>query len=136
MEIESSGVTQVASVSSHTHFIKSDGSLWAMGNNKYGRLGDGTTTNQSSPVEIVSSGVSQVITGNFGSLDWNSYIDQGHNPFLGFGGNTGTHTPGSQGGHFIEGEDLISKITNHRVSSAHMDHACPWNLQRRNASPS
>ena len=40
----------------HSLFIKSDGSLWAMGNNNYGQLGDGTTTQRSSPVQIVSSG--------------------------------------------------------------------------------
>ena len=47
----------------HSLFIKSDGSLWAMGNNNYGQLGDGTTTQRSSPVQIVSSGVVQVAAG-------------------------------------------------------------------------
>src|SRR5512140_1846879 len=34
-------VTQVAAGGYHTLFIKSDGSLWAMGRNDHGQLGDG-----------------------------------------------------------------------------------------------
>jgi len=37
---------------SHTVEIREDGSLWAWGANEQGRLGDGTTTNRSSPVRI------------------------------------------------------------------------------------
>ena len=33
-------------------FIKSDGSLWAMGANMFGQLGAGTKTNRSTPVKI------------------------------------------------------------------------------------
>ena len=36
----------------HSLFIKSDGTLWAWGNNGYGQLGDGTTTNRSVPVQV------------------------------------------------------------------------------------
>ena len=49
-------------------FIKSDGSLWAMGDNYYGELGDGTTTNRVSPVEIVSSNVTAIAGGGAHSL--------------------------------------------------------------------
>ena len=41
----SSDVTAIAAGDSHSLFLKSDGSLWAMGDNGSGELGDGTTTN-------------------------------------------------------------------------------------------
>jgi alpha-tubulin suppressor-like RCC1 family protein len=36
------------------HMIKTDGTKWAMGQGMFGRLGDGTTTSKSSPVQIGS----------------------------------------------------------------------------------
>jgi alpha-tubulin suppressor-like RCC1 family protein len=38
----------------HVLAIKTNGTLWAWGNNSYGTLGDGTTLNRSSPVQIGS----------------------------------------------------------------------------------
>jgi alpha-tubulin suppressor-like RCC1 family protein len=35
-----------------TLFTKTDGSIWALGNNTYGALGTGNTVNTSSPVRI------------------------------------------------------------------------------------
>ena len=40
----------------HTAAIKTDGTLWLWGRNSNGQLGDNTTTNQSSPVQTISSG--------------------------------------------------------------------------------
>ena len=51
-----------------TVFIKIDGSLWAMGENGYGQLGDGTITQRSSPVKVVSSGVIEIAAGKYHSL--------------------------------------------------------------------
>jgi len=54
----------------HTVALKSNGSLWAWGYNKYGRLGDGSTTDSSSPVQestgakdwsVVSAGSSHTV---------------------------------------------------------------------------
>ncbi|MBS1534699.1 MAG: T9SS type A sorting domain-containing protein [Bacteroidetes bacterium] len=46
--------SQIAAGEYHTLAIKSDGTLWAWGNNDYGQLGDGTTINKSIPTQIGS----------------------------------------------------------------------------------
>ena len=43
--------------------IKSDGSLWGMGANYLGHLGDRTTTNRNSPVKVLDFGVTRVASG-------------------------------------------------------------------------
>lgn len=48
------GVTGAAAGSNHSLFIKSDGTLWAMGNNGSGALGDGTTTNRLNSIQIAA----------------------------------------------------------------------------------
>src|ERR1017187_608759 len=54
-------VTKIAAGGQHSLFIKSDGSLWGMGYNYYGQLGDGTGTVQTNvPEMIVSNGVTAV----------------------------------------------------------------------------
>lgn len=39
-----------------TSAIKTDGTLWSWGYNPFGQLGDGTTTDRSSPVQIITGG--------------------------------------------------------------------------------
>jgi len=63
-----SGVTSVTAGGNYSLYVKSDGSLWAMGSNDYGELGDGTTTDHSTPVQIESSGVASVSAGLYHSL--------------------------------------------------------------------
>ena len=51
---ESTAATDWSSVSAgymYTIALKVDGTLWAWGNNEYGQLGDGTTTNRSVPTQ-------------------------------------------------------------------------------------
>ena len=44
----------------HTLAVKSDGTVWAWGDNTYGQLGDGTTTDRRTPVQVCAdSGCSQ-----------------------------------------------------------------------------
>lgn len=54
----------------HTAAIKKDGSLWNWGAGTYGRLGDNTATNKSSPVQTVSGGNNwrTVSSGSFVSM--------------------------------------------------------------------
>jgi alpha-tubulin suppressor-like RCC1 family protein len=63
-------VTNIAPgcMAEHSLFLKSDGSLWAMGDNQYGELGDGTTSNSIVPEQIVASNVTAIAAGGFYSL--------------------------------------------------------------------
>src|SRR5580704_4338737 len=61
-------VTKIAAGGYHNLFLKSDGSLWAMGYNEYGQLGDGLTNNILSPEPIVLSGVTAISAGSGHSL--------------------------------------------------------------------
>ena len=66
VQIEASGVVSLAdsSYSYVTRYGKSDGSAWAVGDNHYGQLGDGTTIDRNQSVQIVSSGVQTVSSGH------------------------------------------------------------------------
>ena len=97
-----SGIATVAGTAAatgwdHTLTLKTDGTLWAWGDNTYGQLGDGTTTNRAVPV-LIGSGYSAVAAGDGhtvalksdGSLwawGWNVYGQ------LGDGTNTQHNTP-------------------------------------------
>lgn len=61
--IVSNGVTAVAMRSEDFFFIKDNGSLWAMGNNQGGFLGNGAFDTPDHPIEIVSNGVVAVACG-------------------------------------------------------------------------
>jgi|GEM_PF-5031737 len=67
---ELSGVVQIAVANQSGFALKSDGTVWAWGENKYGQLGDGTTTTdyRRVPAQIPGlTGVVKIISGNFGS---------------------------------------------------------------------
>ena len=53
----------VTNILLHTLAIKSDGSLWAMGKNNRGQLGDGSDTDSLTFKKIINSGVSQISAG-------------------------------------------------------------------------
>jgi alpha-tubulin suppressor-like RCC1 family protein len=61
-------VTAIAAGTSHSMFLKSNGSLWTMGWNNTGQLGDGTFNNASQPEQIVAGGVTAISAGDAHSL--------------------------------------------------------------------
>jgi alpha-tubulin suppressor-like RCC1 family protein len=65
-----SGVTAaIAGGEDHSVALRSDGTVWAWGGNLYGQLGDGTTTNSSTPVQVRGlSGVTAVAAGDYCSV--------------------------------------------------------------------
>jgi hypothetical protein len=60
-------VAKIAAGSDHSLILKIDGTLWACGANWRGQLGDGTTTDRSTPVQIMS-GVQSMAAGYCYSL--------------------------------------------------------------------
>jgi alpha-tubulin suppressor-like RCC1 family protein len=67
-QIVASNVTAIAAGGFFSLFLKSDGSLWAMGDNQYGQLGDGTFNTTNQPEQVVASNVTAITTGGFFSL--------------------------------------------------------------------
>ena len=61
------GVASVSAGTTHTMVIKQDGSLWGMGWNATGQLGDGTTTDRMIPVQVMT-GVASVSAGSYHTM--------------------------------------------------------------------
>jgi YD repeat-containing protein len=62
-------VMQVAAGAYHTLILKENGTVWAWGNNEDGRLGDGTTTSRSAPVQVSGlTGATAIAVGAYHSL--------------------------------------------------------------------
>ncbi|NLD38995.1 MAG: hypothetical protein GX654_19215, partial [Desulfatiglans sp.] len=81
----------------HTLYIKKDGTLWSVGYNNNGQLGDGTTDTRSTPIQVASD-VAQVASGNAHSLFIKSdgtLWAMGYNKYgqLGDGTNTSRNKP-------------------------------------------
>ncbi len=58
------GVTEIAAGVNHSLALKSDGTVWAWGDNSFGQLGDGTTTQRNTPVQVTGlAGVAKVAAG-------------------------------------------------------------------------
>ena len=59
------GLKETAGGRHHTIYLRSDGTVWAVGKNDYGQLGDGLTTDSNIPVQVMAEsgvGLSNVIS--------------------------------------------------------------------------
>lgn len=104
---------KIAAGANHTVAIKSDGTLWAWGNNASGQLGDGTTVNRASPVQVgtatnwsaLSGGASHTIGLGFDGTLW----AWGDNTFGQLGdGSTNTSSSPVQAG---SGYPVLPRVT-------------------------
>jgi alpha-tubulin suppressor-like RCC1 family protein len=59
-----SGVSQVAAGPNAGYAVKTDGTVWAWGDNSSGQLGDGTTTNRATPVQVPGSDFKSISSGS------------------------------------------------------------------------
>jgi len=71
--VQVTGLTSVTAISAgsygHSLALKSDGTVWAWGQNEYYQLGDGTSMNSSTPVQVIGlSGVTAIAGGRQFSL--------------------------------------------------------------------
>jgi alpha-tubulin suppressor-like RCC1 family protein len=77
-------VTNIAAGSFHSLFLAGDSSLWAMGQNSYGQLGNGTYNSTNLPEQIVATNVMALDAGQYHSL-WvkrdGSLWTVGYNPY-------------------------------------------------------
>jgi alpha-tubulin suppressor-like RCC1 family protein len=98
-QILAGGVTAVSAGGQHSLILKTNGSLWAMGFNLFGQLGDGTTASSVSlPEQIVASNVVAIAAGGNHSLflktDGSLWaMGQNNNGQLGDGTLTNTNQP-------------------------------------------
>ncbi len=60
-------IKSISAGGNHSMVLKTDGTLWAFGENSHGQLGDGTTTNSSTAKQIMDS-VQSIAAGGFHSL--------------------------------------------------------------------
>ena len=61
------GYTSIDASLQHSLALKTDGSLWSWGRNNKGQLGDGTTENKTTPVQV-GSGYTAIAAGSAYSL--------------------------------------------------------------------
>jgi alpha-tubulin suppressor-like RCC1 family protein len=125
-------VSAIAGGTAHSVALKSDGTVWAWGDNYYGQLGDGTTTDQHTPVQVKGpegtgflTDVSAIAVGWFHTIALksdNTVWAWGGNYYgqLGDGTTTDQHTPvqvkGPGGTGFLTDVSAIAGRSNHTIA--------------------
>ena len=69
--LSEAGAATIAAGSNFTVALQSDGTLWAWGDNTYGELGNGTTTNAATPTRIGGGTTWSAVAGDR-TLPWPS----------------------------------------------------------------
>jgi alpha-tubulin suppressor-like RCC1 family protein len=75
------GITQIAAGQETSYALRSDGTVWAWGDNSAGQLGDGTLTSTHTPEQVAGlTGVTQIAAGQ-----WSVFAVNGSGQLLGWG---------------------------------------------------
>lgn len=72
-----SGAVNVAAGQFHSAAVKSDGSVWSWGRNAQGQLGDGTTDQRLTPVQVDGASSIVSITSGRGNVGWGGAVTLG-----------------------------------------------------------
>lgn len=104
------GVIQVAAGGFHSLMLRSDGTVWAWGNNFFGQLGNGTNVSSSTPVQVPGlTGIVQVAAGGVHSLALRSDGTVWAWGYYGTGGSaTPVQVPGLTGVTMLSAGDRFS----------------------------
>jgi len=79
------GVVQVAAGDGSDYALRSDGAVWAWGDNEHGQLGDGTTVNRLAPTQVTGlTGIAKIAAGS-----QTAYAIRPDGSVLAWGDNTG-----------------------------------------------
>ena len=129
----SGDIKMIAAGDNHNLLLKSDGTVWAWGNNGTGQLGDGTNTDRNTPVQVVGengvgylTGVTAVAAGIFHSLalksdgtvwawGWNGFGQLGDGTDSDFS-NTPVQVLGKGGKGYLTDMTAISASTWHSLA--------------------
>jgi len=130
------GVTAISAGGYRTVAIKNDGSVWAWGYNLYGELGDGTTTNRNTPVQVgvtgnFLTGITAISVGGSHTValkNDGTFWDWGKNDYgqLGDGTNTNKNIPTKVDG--LTGIAKISAGGSHTVALKNDHTVLAWGL--------
>ncbi|MGJ8640897.1 MAG: InlB B-repeat-containing protein [Opitutaceae bacterium] len=127
-------VIEVSAGGSHSLFVKSDGTLWATGSNYVGQLGDGTQTDQTSPV-FVANGVSKCVAG-LGSGFSHSLFLKDDGTLWGMGTGTYGNLGASAGVQQLTPIQIASDVVDIAAGSIHTlyikEDGTLWSLGRNN----
>jgi alpha-tubulin suppressor-like RCC1 family protein len=113
VQVISSGVTQGISGLTTVYAVKSDGSLWAWGNNASGQIGNNSTTNQLTPLQVVSSGVSQVLSGYYMiTYGYTTYIVKTDNSLWAWGNSAYSQSGNGTSANQLTPLQLLTNVSN------------------------